>query len=162
MKSRFVLSVVAAVVLASSFSYFAWRSVRDRGQETCIACRRPVHANTRTLAVVDGAPQAYCCPACVLSEHGQTRRSVEVTSLTDYLTGAPISPERAFLVRGSDIQSCGHATAPVGLDKQPVERHFDRCSPSLIAFARRADADTFERHHGGQVLAFSTVAGDYR
>ena len=162
MKLRITFSVLAAVVIISGLSYAGWKYVRDRSEESCTACRRPVHGDTRTTALIDGQRKTYCCPACALSEHRQTGRSVELTSLTDYLTRSPVRPADGFLVRGSDVQSCSHAAVPVGLDKHPMTSHFDRCSPSLIAFARRPDAEAFTKEHGGRVLAFTDIAGLYK
>jgi hypothetical protein len=73
-----------------------------------------------------------------------------------------MSPARAFLVQGSDVHSCAHAVALVGLDKHPMQSHFDRCSPGWIAFSSRSDAEGFARAHGGRVLAFTSVAALYR
>jgi hypothetical protein len=162
MKSRFVLSVLAAVLVISALSFAGVRYVRERSSETCSACQRPAHVHTRTIAVIDGKQKTYCCPACALSEHRQTQRTVDVRSLTDYLTGAAIPPDRAFLVRGSDVHSCGHAVAMVGLDKHPMQSQFDRCSPGLLAFSGRSEAEGFARKHGGQVVAFTNFAALYR
>jgi len=41
--------------------------------------------------------------------------------------------------------------------KHAMERVFDRCEPSLYAFARRADADEFARQNGGTVLTAEQV-----
>jgi nitrous oxide reductase accessory protein NosL len=37
---------------------------------------------------------------------------------------------------------------------RPADVQYDRCSPSLLAFAQRIEAVQFVREHGGQVLPF--------
>lgn len=162
MRFKAVLLVLAALVLISGFSYAGWKYVHERESHACAACQRAVHEQTRTVAVSDGKRRGYCCPACALSQHRQTGKAVEVLSLTDYSTRARLSPDKAFLVRGSDVNSCSHHPVGVGLDKQPIETHFDRCSPSLLAFSGKAQADAFAREHGGQVLRYSDVAALFR
>jgi hypothetical protein len=41
---------------------------------------------------------------------------------------------------------------------RPADVQYDRCSPSLLAFAERIEAVQFVREHGGQVLPFKEVA----
>jgi nitrous oxide reductase accessory protein NosL len=36
---------------------------------------------------------------------------------------------------------------------------FDRCSPSIIAFAKRSSAEKFASEHGGQVGVFLQIVG---
>ena len=48
-------------------------------------------------------------------------------------------------------------TAHVSGDKQPMHVHFDRCSPSLLAFAKREAAEAFMREHGGRMVRFSEL-----
>ena len=162
MKSRHLLLVFTGLVVLCGLSYAGWRYVHERESHICAACQRTVHEHTRTIAVANGNQSGYCCPACALSQHRQTGKPVNVLSVTDYGTGERLNPEDAFLVRGSDVNSCSHHPAAVGLDKQPVEAHFDRCSPSLLAFSGKAQADAFAREHGGQVLRFSDVAALFR
>jgi hypothetical protein len=84
-----------------------------------------------------------------------------VTELTAFSTGAKLSPEDAFVVRGSDVNMCVHTRELMDADKRPADLHYDRCSPSLIAFAKRSEAMQFVREHGGKVLPFSEVASAF-
>lgn len=161
MKSRPLLMVLAAVLVVSGFAFAGWRYVQARENQICAACERPVHQNARTVASVDGKRIAYCCPACALSERRQTGRDVKLISLTDYGTGSPVNPESAFLVRGSEINACARHTATPGLDKHPMESHFDRCSPGVLAFATMAAAESFAREHGGEVMRSAALTAMY-
>jgi nitrous oxide reductase accessory protein NosL len=46
-------------------------------------------------------------------------------------------------------------------DKRASDVHYDRCSPSILAFAQRSDAAQFAREHGGEVLRFSELVSAF-
>jgi hypothetical protein len=162
MKSRAVLFVLAAAVLISGTSYAGWKYLRARASRVCAACERPVHQTTRTVALIGDKRAGFCCPACSLSQHHQSGKPVQVLSLTDHLTGARIEPSRAFLVRGSDVNPCSHQSAALMPDKHPAPSHYDRCSPSLLAFSNESAARGFARQHGGQLLDFAQMTALFR
>jgi len=99
------LSVLGVAAIAIGLGYAAFSVYRGSRAEQCYACQRAVHAHMRTVAVVAGREQVFCCPACALSEHEQEGRPIKITELTDFLTGAKLAPDQAFLVRGSDVNS---------------------------------------------------------
>lgn len=163
MRTRTLPVVLLVALLVAAAGYAGWKYVHQRQSHACAACLRPVHENTRTVAKVAGEVRGYCCPACALSQHRQSRVPVEVVSLTDHLTGNRIEPAAAFLVRGSDVNSCSHNTGTrVDRDKRPMATHYDRCSPSLLAFASRDSAAGFVREHGGRILRYQNVAEMFR
>ena len=161
MKSRPLLVVLLAVLVISGFAFAGWRYVQARENQICAACERPVHQNTRTVASVDGKRIAYCCPACALSQGRQTGREVKLLSLTDYESGNSVTPESAFLVRGSEVNVCARHTTTPGPDKHPMESHFDRCSPGVLAFATKSAAESFAREHGGEVMRSTAITAMY-
>ncbi len=155
------LAMLAAVVVAVGLGYAAFKSYRGPQGEQCHACLRPIHAHSRTVAVVNGRQQVFCCPACALSEHEQEGKPIRITELTAFLTGARLSPDRAFVVKGSDVNMCAHAQEPVDADKRAAAVRYDRCSPSLIAFAQQSEAAQFAREHGGEVVPFAQIASTF-
>ena len=78
--------------------------------------------------------------------------------MTSFLTGRPISPNGAYLVRGSNVNMCTTTQAIINADKRDAGMVYDRCAPSLIAFASRAEAADFARAHGGTVMPFQEAA----
>jgi hypothetical protein len=116
----------------------------------------------KTVAMVDGKRTNYCCPACALSEHQQSGRPVQVVELTDYLGSGPVNPESSFVVRNSDVNPCPQHRPAVGENSQPLEAHFDRCTPSVLAFRDQKAATAFAGEHGGQVAKFSDFASELR
>ncbi len=147
------------VVLALGFA--GWTAVVRPDADHCYACNRPVHAHSRTVALVNGRAKLFCCPACALSQHEQSGKPVRITQLTSYVTGRPVSPGNAFLVRGSDLNMCETTRELIDPDKRPADLRYDRCAPSLIAFENRADAVRFTREHGGEVRPFGEIAAAF-
>lgn len=86
-------------------------------------------------------------------------KSIRITQLTSFLTGKAISPDSAYVVRASDVNMCERTTGLIDDDKRAADLRYDRCAPSLIAFAQRSEAEQFAREHGGEVMPFSQAAG---
>jgi hypothetical protein len=148
---------VAILAVVAALGYVGFRAYRSAQPEMCYACQRPIHAHSRTVAVVNGRARLFCCPACALSEHEQEGQQVRIAELTSLLTGAKLSPNEAYVVKGSDVNMCAHAHEMIDADKRPAGVLYDRCSPSLIAFGQRSEAVQFAHEHGGEVLAFKDV-----
>jgi NosL len=151
---------LALVVLAMALGYAAWR-LRPSAGETCYACNRPVHGHSKTVALANGRSRLFCCPACALSQHEQAGKPVNITRLTAFLTGEPLSPDQAYLVEGSDVNMCATKHTILETDKQHAELQYDRCAPSMLAFARRDEAAQFAREHGGRVASFREIAAGF-
>jgi len=160
MPMRGWITLLAVILCLGIVGYGGWYYVHQRSSHFCNACQRPVHATSRTVAATSGGSKStYCCPACALSEHQQTAKPLAVVELTDYLTGASLRPQGAFLVRNSDVNSCRHdEAAPITADKRPLHVHFDRCSPSILSFADRPAAARFAAQHGGQLISYAELA----
>lgn len=144
-----------------ALGYAERKSFAHSDANQCYACKRPIHAHSRTVASIDGRSRVFCCPACALSEHQQTGKPVSITQLTAFLTGKALSPDNAYVVRASDVNMCERTEGLVEADKQSAGLHYDRCAPSLIAFAQRSDAVQFAREHGGEVMPFSQAAAAF-
>lgn len=148
--------LLAAVVL--SLAYASWKASRSAREHFCAACQRPIHDRARTVALAASRRQQFCCPACALTAGHQTGAAVRIIELTDYETGVAVNPAEAYIVRDSDVNLCMQSHGPVDQDKQPTVTHFDRCTPSLIAFARLEAAARFLTGHGGRIVRFSNLA----
>jgi len=158
MKRRRWLVGMLGVVAASTIGYAGWRTFRPGDQAVCYACKRPIHEHSKTVAFADARSRLFCCPACALSQQEQSGEPVIITRLTSFLSGEPLAPENAFVVRGSDVNMCIRDRGLIGADKRPAPLRFDRCSPSLYAFANPSEASQFARQHGGQVMLFREAA----
>ena len=152
------LTVVLAVL---ALGYAGWTTFAHADADQCYACKRPIHAHSKTVAFTDGRSRLFCCPACALSQQQQTGKPISITQLTSFLTGKALSPDNSFVVKASDVNMCEHKKELIDADKRPADLRYDRCAPSLIAFAERSDAVQFAREHGGEVMPFSQAAAAF-
>ena len=153
-----LFAIVAVVALAG---YAGWRAYQRTQPEQCYACQRLIHAHSRTVATDKGRSRLFCCPACALSEQTQEGATVRVTELTAFLSGAKLSPDTAYVVKGGDVNMCTQAHEMIVDGKRRADVHFDRCAPSILAFAQEREAIQFSREHGGTVHPFREVAAAY-
>lgn len=127
----------------------------------CILSDREVHATMAVRLAVDGEKSGdACCQRCAVSYTMQTHRTVTILSVTDYNTRRRLRPGDAVYVVGSDVKPC--SAPPVGAAGNRSEclmLSWDRCDPSIIAFASDAEAEQFRNEHGGQVETFQQIAG---
>lgn len=157
----FAFTLVSIVVLGG-LGYSGWLYFAQLEHQTCRACSRPIHDHSRTVASIDGKPGYYCCPTCALTEHQQAGKPVLITQVTDYLGGVALVPSESYIVRNSDVNPCTRHEAALTPDKHPMHPHFDRCSPSMLAFREMKTARAFVAEHGGQVLRFTELAAQFQ
>jgi len=95
------------------------------------------------VTLENGKVVETCCPRCALH----------------YLeTNHLIAASRAIFVSDSDVHP--RATPETRRDPQGccMMKTYDRCLPSLVAFAGKDDAAVFQKEHGGQLVAFQEIA----
>jgi hypothetical protein len=150
---------VLAAVLLGAYRLYGW--ARDREASQCPLCHRPIHGDTAFSAVLDGRAVRVCCPRCWLTFLRMAGGTVQRPMATDYTTGKPVPAEECVYVEGSDDCPCCSANILVGTsDKVPAGQCFDRCLPSVIAFAQRDQAGAFSRRHGGAVVSYQTLLNE--
>ena len=159
-KNKKLFSATVAVVLlaVASYAVFQWqRQMRENAGTVCQICWRPVHSSMLAVGEVNGEEKRFCCPACALTTAQQSGQPVRLTRLTDFNTNQPLDPKAAFLVRGSDVNLDMHSQPLVDQEKRPVPVHFDRCTPSILAFRSREEAQVFLKEHGGELLQIADL-----
>ena len=152
-----VAGIAILAVIAAGFVYLAVRE-QASSHEMCQICKRPVHERSRTAGFLGTERELFCCPACAFASHRQSGQAVRITELTDFATDTKLEPQRSFLVRGSDVNLCSHRHSLVDASRQSYTMEYDRCSPSVLAFANKGTAQAFAREHGGAVLSFGDFA----
>ena len=156
-RAQQILGLGIVLAFALGLGYAGWRMKSGADIVACQACRRAIHANMRTVAYVGDRREFFCCPTCALSAGAQMRQTVRFEQLADYETGHPLRPSDAFAVEGSNVIPCVRSHEMLNRDGQPVPMEFDRCSPSIIAFAKRTSAERFAGEHGGRVGRFPEI-----
>jgi hypothetical protein len=156
-RAQQILGLGFVLAVAVGLGYAAWRITSPSRVEVCETCGRAIQPNMRTVALLGNRREVFCCPTCALSAAVQLHEPVRFVRLTDYETGRALRPAGAFAVEGSDVIPCVRLHAMLNRDGQPVPVHFDRCSPSILAFASRSVAERFAADHGGRVEAFLQI-----
>lgn len=141
-----VLVVLAGLVAAG------YRVMANREDTFCGFCHRPIHANTKVVAEIDGRRRTVCCARCAISEAYQEKKPLRLIAVTDYVSSKSLNPEQAYFVDGSRKVLCDHDEAMVDQSKHAEQMTFDRCFPGTYSFARREDAEAFVRENGGTVV----------
>lgn len=158
--------VLLAVILTAvgGLGYLGWHTIESRGNAACDVCGRPVHRESAVWAEVEGQRQHFCCAGCALWAHRQTGEDVEITQVNDYVSGSALDPSDAVFVVGSKVNLClqQHSVFdqhPTVLDqsKEPGSLEFDRCSPSILAFADRPAASEFADRQGGSLMTYDQL-----
>jgi len=123
---------------------------RRQQQEICPFSNRHIHSGSRAVVEVAGERLPTCCIRCALTaeRQGMKARLVEVS---DFASGAALAPDAAFYVSGSPVVLCERHEPKLDAEKHVYQPVFDRCEPSIFAFARREQAEEFARSHGGAV-----------
>ena len=152
---------MVGVLVLTVAGYAGWRTYGYSNADECYACNRPIHAHSKTVAIANGHARLFCCPACALSQHEQAGKPIRITQLTSFLNGKALSPDTAYLVKGSNVNMCERTQELIQEDKRPADLRYDRCAPSLMAFAQRGEALDFAREHGGEVVAFREEAAAF-
>jgi hypothetical protein len=148
----FPLIIGIAVVGIGAWLVYLVQSGRvATGNPVCSVCQRPLHPSQMFIVVSEiGRERRACCPRCGLRfaiESGQ-----KPFQATDFSNGKRIAAETAFYLEGSDLMQCC-ASATMRSDSGRIcEAHYDRCLPSLAAFANLPNARAYQHEHGGRLI----------
>ena len=100
----------------------------------CPICSKPITRAHPYKIVLKDREIETCCEHCGLMMHKKLENE-EVSALTyDFITENPVSALNAYYVVGSEAIPC--------------------CSPSVIPFASKTDAEKFAKGFGGKVMSF--------
>ena len=148
-KRILVLSVVAAfAVLGVVYAQ------KSQPPGACDFCERSVCQGTAyTVHLSFGRTKHACCPRCGIQfekEHPGTARR---TLVKDFATGREIRAQDAVYVEGSDFSHCKMGMIARDQEGASFTVCYDRCMPSVVAFAEHHSAAQFEAAHGGRLVA---------
>ena len=152
MAKRALILTVVGVLLLGLIGFGYYHLMVKQSEAFCGFCRRPIHANARVIAEIDGRRKIVCCARCAMSEAYQEKKPVRLIEVTDFPSGNKLDPQQAYFVDGSRKVLCSHDAPMFDETKHMEPMTFDRCSPGAYAFARREDAEKFARENGGIVL----------
>ena len=156
-----VLGVLILAGIGVSLVYTGWKMRSPAAAEFCDYSGRPVHSLTRTIGEVNGKRKVFCCLTCAFTEQAQTNNPARILELVDFETGDPIPSEQTYIVEGGNLNFCLRQPMVRDQSKQPIPMGFDRCSPSIFAFARKEAAEMFRDEHGGRLMRFEELAASH-
>ena len=151
MNNRSWVAGIIATVILSAVSLGAWYAWRQQRPEHCELSGRVIHENMRTIVRIDGKTIHACCPRCPITAARQTNAKVEFVRVTDYVSSQPLDPAEAYYVSESRITVCRAPRIKLDEARTPYVQLFDRCGPSLLAFAREDEARAFMAENGGNL-----------
>jgi len=144
---------LAVICVAALFGYFVWAGRIAGGKPVCEVCKRVIHAETSFRIVrPDGSIEDVCCPRCGLA--AVIQNGGHALDAVDFTSKKRIRAPEALYLEGSDIMECCSTTGFRSDEGAYQEMDYDRCMPSLLAFARREDAEAVRQKHGGRIISF--------
>ena len=127
------ITVVFAVTLLLAVFAYAMPMA-----EKCPLCGMNIAGNENTayeITFVDDYVATYCCPHCGLYEHSLQKDRVKSARARDFISGEWMDPaEMTFIFKSSAVPAC---------------------APSWIAFAKKDEAEKFQKGFGGTLYDFS-------
>lgn len=165
MRSRGPIPQISGTIAALAVALALLAPACLKSREVCAVCGRPeCRAMVFSIHLQDGKTVRTCCPRCGLRYIETNHAKVASLTARDFETARTIDATQAVYVDGSDVTPCmamGGAAPKddFGSAPKPV---YDRCTPSLIAFASRENARKFADRHGGMIRTFDEVRAQPR
>ncbi len=163
MKGKETLITLLALAAIGLTSYFAYRFERRPNPHLCAICNRDVHEGMSYRLEANGRTEYACCPRCGMHYQMQNGGAVKQAWATDVATGQQIPASEAYYDEGGDVQYCTHGESSVQRTPAGASvRGYDRCLPTLVAFKDRAQAEAYQKMHGGRVLTYAQATESMR
>jgi hypothetical protein len=150
----------AAAVAMVAFLLAGTASCGRLRTATCSQCGRDECKNLAvTIALANGGSVETCCPRCALRYIAEKRPAVTTIAVRGFADARTLDARKAFYVEGSDAHPCATRERAPAVDDRGccLKAVYDRCEPSLVAFASVEQAASFARDHGGFVRAFDEL-----
>jgi NosL len=162
MNFRRIAITVTLLSFIGAGVYVWYRTVAHPAPVACGYCMRPLHANVKVTAEIDGKKTEVCCPRCAITEANQEHKPVRLITVHDYSTGKAMSPDSAWYVEGSRVLACEHSDMHMDEMKDTAPMEYDRCSPGTLTFSTRQQAEDFTTANGGTVISFGQLTSEAR
>jgi len=157
MKARMIFAAAVVVALVVGAAIGGWYVLRGQPPAFCEISGRPIHANMLTRVRVNGEILYTCCARCPLTLAAQDGQKVQILEVTDFATGKRLEADDAFFVEGSRVHMCSGPRVKRDEARTPMIELFDRCEPSLLAFAQEQEARDFIAQNGGTLRRLSDL-----
>jgi len=135
-------AAIAAIIVAALPSW----SCRAQAANCDVCGRHEFSALAFRVKYVDGAEVNSCCPRCASHAVAMHRaRPIAKLIAHDFATGKEIDARMAVYLDGSDFEHCDARKKERNTPGSLTMLAYDRCLPSVIAFASMSNAEAFAR-----------------
>lgn len=160
MKARMIFAATVLIALVAGAAIGAWYVLQQQAPAFCEISGRSIHANMHTMVRVNGETLHSCCARCPLTLARQAGKEVRLLEVTDFSTGQRLRADDAYFVEGSQVHMCSGPRIRRDETRTPLVEFFDRCEPSLVAFAGEQDARDFIAENGGTLKRLDDLMRD--
>ncbi len=163
MGAKAILVTLAALAAMVGVSLIAYRWQAKGQTAICQICGREVPRQTAFRLETAGGTINACCPTCAMHFMLHHPGDAQQAWATDFDSGRQIPAATAYYDEGGDVQYCTAHHAPV--ERGPLglnTRVYDRCLPTLVAFKDHAQAEAYQKLHGGRVLTYAQALESVR
>ena len=130
----------------------------SRSPRVCAVCQRvECKGMAFRMTLENGRVVETCCPRCAMHYLESNHQKARKMEATDFATGQWVNAADAVYVSGSDVHPCAELQSMRDPQGCCMLKTYDRCLPSLVAFATKDQAATFRKSHGGQIVGFQAV-----
>ncbi len=163
-RAKTILLTVVALAALAGLGLVTYRATASAQPLVCQICGRDVHKQVEFVVNTTKGELTACCPSCAMHYILSHPHEIRGARATDYSSGRLIDAHSAYYDEGGDVQYCtAHQPA---VERGPAddmqERVYDRCLPVLVAFTSRAEAEAYQRQHGGRVLTYQEAIQSLR
>jgi hypothetical protein len=131
----------------------------SKSPRMCAVCEREECKGLAfRVTLENGKVVETCCPRCALHYLENNHQQARKMEATDFATGKWVDATRAVYVSDSDVHPCAELNAMRDPQGCCLMKTYDRCLPGLVAFAAKDQAATFQKDHGGQLVAFQEIS----
>jgi len=110
------------------------------------------------MTLVNGKVVETCCPRCAMHYLESNHQKARKMEATDFATGHWVDATSAIYVSDSDLHPCAEMQSMRDPQGCCLMKTYDRCLPSLVAFADKSQAAIFRKAHGGEFASFQSIS----
>jgi hypothetical protein len=164
MKARHIGILIAVLAALATVAFVSSRWEARREPALCQICGRQISKQTEfRMTKADGVMLDACCARCAMHYMLDHPGTVKDAWATDYTSGRKIVAASAYYDEGGNVQYCTVHAPRVEREPEGMRvRTYDRCLPTLVAFATRDDAAAYQHEHGGRVLTYQEALDGVR
>ncbi|HXH49685.1 MAG TPA: nitrous oxide reductase accessory protein NosL [Terriglobia bacterium] len=163
MRGKRLSITLLMIALAIGAAWLIHRLETPKQPAVCEICGRGIMKQVEFQIETSHGTIYACCPGCALHHIINNPEEARKELATDFDSGRLIPARSAYYDMGGDVQYCTRHDPALHRMPSGVEmRVYDRCLPTLVAFASKDDAEAYRQQHGGRVVTFDQALEEAR